>query len=443
MGQAQTTEQKVNTAKSTIENLHIEVQKLEQVINQEVNRLEKDIANANYTDLNKLCDQIGYQYVDRLSAHFPVSTLEGYGRIKLGLEPQPVTESMEKYKQSVCKNIVAFYQKKLFLLEQIRKETPKCQVQEASVYNNLSEKLRSEGIDTEQWLDVYKKMQKFNKDIKYQYSVIANSVQKIRDAQTWAQLNTASKDTIELLNNTNSICTRYQADLNRFSQSVPVLAPEPSPPRKPLPTPPIESSSVPASVSVPLPTPVSGSLAADIPPLVRGEAVPEKPVEVKKEPIDIPVNSQAVLTQDFSYKGQLVATKDTEVKVLAYDNKGWAKVETSDGKVKYVARNILRPIVKQSTENVDELFKQAIISGKISTVNELLYKGANIHKNNEEALYLAGKSGNEVMVKFLLKNGADTDNLGKEGRNKKVLEFIYKIDQEEYIKELKSKGILK
>lgn len=340
MGQAQTTEQKVNTAKSTIENLHIEVQKLEQVINQEVNRLEKDIANANYTDLNKLCDQIGYQYVDRLSAHFPITTLEGYGRIKLGLEPQPVTESMEKYKQSVCKNIVAFYQKKLFLLEQIRKETPKCQVQEASVFNNLSEKLRNEGIDTEQWLDVYKKMQKFNKDIKYQYSVIGNSVQKIRDAQTWAQLNTASKDTIELLNNTNSICTRYQADLNRFSQpaSAPIPAAEPSPPRKPLPTPP--TVSVPPSVES---APMSGSLAADIPPLVRGEPVSEKPVEVKKEPVssDIPPGSQAVLTQDFSYKGQLVATKDTEVKVLAYDNKGWAKVETSDGKVKYVARNIL------------------------------------------------------------------------------------------------------
>lgn len=343
MGQAQTTEQKVNTAKSNIENLHIEVQKLEQVINQEVDKLEKDIANANYTDLNKLCDQIGYQYVDRLSSHFPITILEGYGKIKLGLQPQPVTENMENYKQSVCKNIVAFYKKKLFLLEQIRKETPKCQTMERSVFNNLSEKLRSEGIDTEQWLEVYKKMQKFNKDIKYQYSKISNSVQKIRNSQTWAQLNSTSKDTIELVNDTNSICTRYQADLNRFRQL--------SPPTKPLPEIPSESAANGSIASdIPLVKPVKpeipsesgpkGAAAQGIPPL-------EKPVIVKMEPVptstDVTLGSQAVLTEDFYYKNALVAVKGDVVEVLKYDDKGWAQVRSKDGSIKYVPRKFLVP----------------------------------------------------------------------------------------------------
>lgn len=344
MGQAQTTEQKVNTAKSNIENLHIEVQKLEQVINQEVDKLEKDIANANYTDLNKLCDQIGYQYVDRLSSHFPITILEGYGKIKLGLQPQPVTENMENYKQSVCKNIVAFYKKKLFLLEQIRKETPKCQTMERSVFNNLSEKLRSEGIDTEQWLEVYKKMQKFNKDIKYQYSKISNSVQKIRNSQTWAQLNSTSKDTIELVNDTNSICTRYQADLNRFRQL--------SPPTKPLPEIPSEFGPKgaaapgipplvnPVKAEIPSESAAKGSIASDIPPL-------EKPVTVKMEPVttstDVKLGSQAVLTEDFSYKNASVAVKGDVVEVLKYDNKGWAQVRSKDGNIKYVPKKFLVP----------------------------------------------------------------------------------------------------
>lgn len=335
MGQAQTAQQKVNTAQSTIENLHVDVKRLEQIINQEVAKLERDISNANYTNLEELCDQIGYQYVDRLSAHFPITTLEGYGRIKLGLEPKPTTEGMENYKQSVCKNIVAFYKKKLFLLEQIKKETPKCQVQEKTVFDNLSEKLRKEGIDTEQWMDVYKKVQQFNKDIKYQYSKIGNSVQKIRDAQNWAQLNSASKDTIELLNNTNTICTRYQSDLNRFATTIETTALSAPITSAELPT--EISSSAPVSAPVSVATPVPASIAP-------------VPVEVKKEstessaPISVgdsvPVGATAVLTEDFTYKGD-VTPKGTQVKVSAYDNKGWAKVELSDGKVKFVAKRIL------------------------------------------------------------------------------------------------------
>lgn len=128
---------------------------------------------------------------------------------------------MVNYKTSVCKSIVSFYQKKLFLLEQIRKEIPNCKAKEAQVFNDLSGKLQKEGIQTQQWINVYKKVQQFNKDIKYQYSQINNSIAKIRAAQSWPELNAESNAVLGLLNRTNGVCNRYFSDLYRFSQETP------------------------------------------------------------------------------------------------------------------------------------------------------------------------------------------------------------------------------
>jgi len=337
MGQSQSIQGKISDAQKNIEGLHNDVNRLNQLIIQEVIKLEQDIANAKYTDLNDLCDQIGYQYVDRLSAHFPVTTLEGYGRIKLGLEAKPVTDSMENYKQSVCKNIVAFYKKKLFLLEQIRKETPKCQEQEKMVYQDLSSKLRQEGIDTAQWMDVYKKVQGFNKDIKYQYSKISNSVNKIREAQTWAQLNAASKDTIDLLTNTNNICTRYQADLNRFAQAV--SAPEVV---NEAPAPPVAEVAPVAEVT-PEVAPV-----VEAPKTVVEQNVPAPVVEAPKTAGPVPEGSKAVLKMDYSSpKAKTLKLKKGDVvTVIKYYLPDWVKVRTETGEEGFIGAITLEPYIK-------------------------------------------------------------------------------------------------
>lgn len=184
MGSSQSVQENVSSAKSNIEELHKEINQLESQINKEVSRLESQIDAANYANLNEICDQIGYHYVDILSSHFPVKTLENYGRVKLGLIPKPESSEMQNYKQTICKNIVAFYKKKLFLLTEIKTQIPKCIQQETEIYNNLSDKLQNEGINTEKWVDVYKKIQQFNKNIKYQYTQINNSIERIRNART-------------------------------------------------------------------------------------------------------------------------------------------------------------------------------------------------------------------------------------------------------------------
>ena len=226
MGTTQSSQQQIQSAKNNIEQLHRDVDLLQQNINREVGNLEKRIADSGYTNLEEICNKIEYHYVDLLNGHFPIKTLQGYGRIKLGLIP-PMTNDMKTDKLNVCKSIVAFYKKKLFLLGQISRDLPACRQKEKEIYTDLSNKLQREGINTDRWVAVYKKIQQFNKDIQYQYTQISGTIEKIREAQTWPQLDAQGQAVVNLLTQTNGICSRYQVDLHRFintPQDAPVPA---------------------------------------------------------------------------------------------------------------------------------------------------------------------------------------------------------------------------
>lgn len=130
MGASQSLDEQIRDAKDSIDNLHGNISNLDTMIKREVNRVETQIQNYNYTDLDEVCDKLEYYYVDKLNSMLPIKTLENYGRVHLGLKVEPITNDMEAYKNNVCKAIVTFHRKKLFLLSQIKQELPKCKAQE-------------------------------------------------------------------------------------------------------------------------------------------------------------------------------------------------------------------------------------------------------------------------------------------------------------------------
>ena len=383
MGSNQSVSQKIASAKSNIGELHKQVDQLEEQINKEIVRMESQIDAANYTNLNEICDQIGYHYVDLLSSHFPVKTLENYGRVKLGLVPKPESSEMENYKQTVCKSIVEFYKKKLFILAYVKKELPKCKEQETEIYSNLSDKLQRQGINTDKWIDVYKKIQQFNKNIKYQYSQINNSLGKIRNARSWNVLNTETKRVINLVNQTNSVCMRNKSDLLRFNQTmdnetvgdktikVNTAGPNPKRPTKPLPKTPDEIDNVDNNNNEQSENNgdevnneqsennntennsdevnnerSENNEQSEVNNEIQSNEQSENTENNNNEPI--PEGSAAMILKDYSStkKNTLDLSKGTEVTVVKYYPNNWVLVKTSDGNQGYIGNRYLGNIIK-------------------------------------------------------------------------------------------------
>ena len=380
MGTTQSSQQQIQSAKNNIEQLHRDVDVLQQNINKEVSNLEKRINDSGYTNLDEICNKIEYHYVDLLYGHFPIKTLQGYGRIKLGLIPT-MTNDMKADKLNVCKSIVAFYKKKLYLLGQISRDLPACRQKEKEIYNDLSGKLQREGINTDRWVTVYKKIQQFNKDIQYQYTQISGTIEKIRAAQTWQQLDAQGQAIVNLLTQTNGICSRYQVDLHRFintPQDVPVIqqpqvAAQPreivqqQPAVKQQPREVVQQPQVAQRLEVQQPAVVQPAVVQQpavqqvaqrpvVQPVVQSAAVVQQPAvqqPAKAVPLiqanqPVAVGQTAVLTQDFKYtkegsQSTLTLSKGTEVTVLRYGPRDWVFVRTLDGREGFIGSQVISP----------------------------------------------------------------------------------------------------
>nr|QBK91472.1 MAG: HNH endonuclease [Pithovirus LCPAC302]QBK91549.1 MAG: SH3 domain protein [Pithovirus LCPAC302] len=345
MGGTQSVQDQINKATGKIAALHTNITEIQKIIIAEADKLVDDITTLNY-DNPEFCDQLGYHYVDRLKTHFPVKVLEGVSdRLQLGLVPQE-NDVMVTYKDQVCKNIVAFYKKKIFLIEQIKKELPICISMESEVFSDLSDKLQSEGINTEKWIDVYKKVQQFNKDIKYRYSQIENSVGKIRAVQTWPKLNLISKNVINLLQGTTGMCKRYKTDLLRFAQATPEKVIVPTAAKrltKPLPTVPITKPLPAVPITKPLPAvPITKPLPAvpitkPLPTVPITKPIPALPP--KKPQPSFNIGDIKTVSADFTSteRGTIDVKKRTQVEILTEVEDGWVKIKIPTGEEGYIS----------------------------------------------------------------------------------------------------------
>jgi len=201
---------------STINSLHNDIDASMTRIENEANRLIGLITQRNYTDRVQLCQQLGWQKVDELSGLLPIETLQGI-RYRLGIIPEN-TEQLNQTKQSICKDIINFYLKKVNLISNIQAELPKCREMENAIYNGLTRRLQSEDVDNEEWLRIYNKLEKFNKDIRKRYGLFERELVRIRKARTIRELDAIEVTTNSIVAKTNNICKNYEYDLIRFSR---------------------------------------------------------------------------------------------------------------------------------------------------------------------------------------------------------------------------------
>ena len=89
---------------------------------------------------------------------------------------------------------------------------------ENAVFQGLSGRLQTEKADTEKWLNIYKKLESFNQDIKKRYDLIDKQLDSIREAKTIEQIDGVAKTTNSILNQTNTICKNYENDLIVYSK---------------------------------------------------------------------------------------------------------------------------------------------------------------------------------------------------------------------------------
>lgn len=313
MGGTQSVEQRTQKATEEIEGLHDQIVELQNQILREGDELIQDITKVEYTDADSLCNIIDYHYVDRLVSHFPIKAIEGVSdRLQLGVVPKPETQAMIDYKKEVCMNIAQFYKKKILLINQIKQELPKCVEMESEIHRDLATKLQEQGINTSEWLNVYKKVQDFNKDIKTRYGQIDRLVADVKRAQTWPALNTVGKNLANLLGSTNTMCRRYQSDLSRFEANLTRESPEG------MPTQPRQRVDEPESVQVEEPEESQAEV-----PLVKGSVIK--------------------MTRDYrsNQPGTLNLRVGDEIEILEDEQNGWLLVRTSQGKEGFVSKYYL------------------------------------------------------------------------------------------------------
>ena len=71
------------------------------------------------------------------------------------------------------------------------------------------------------WVEVYKKLEKFNKDILFKYTQINNNIQRIMDTKNMEELQRISKSANISLGNTTSMCKNYANDLSILITNLP------------------------------------------------------------------------------------------------------------------------------------------------------------------------------------------------------------------------------
>ncbi len=215
MGNAKSFEENLKEKNNNINAMHADLDLTMKRIEKEAERIIEIIRMRHYNDRDAICKQIGVQKVDELSQFFPIQTLEGV-RYRLGLTPQ-MTAPLESLKNKTCVDIVNFYVKKINLITSVEKELPNCRNMEQDIYNDLTKKLKAEQLNTTEWLTIYEKMEKFNKDIKSRYQLVEREVERIRLAKNMAELDAIARTTNKILSDTNAICKNHETDLFRFS----------------------------------------------------------------------------------------------------------------------------------------------------------------------------------------------------------------------------------
>ena len=232
MGNTGSFEENLQRRSANINELHTDIDLLMSRVNNEANRIIDLINQRGYTDRNEICRRIGYQKIDELSDMFPIQTLNGI-RYRLGIIPEP-TAALESNKQRVCLDIVNFYLKKVNLINNIQNELPKCREMEQRIYDGLTEKLSRGGLQTEEWLEVYNRLEKFNKEIRDRYELFERELERVRAAQTMSELDNIAVTTNNILSKTNTICRNYENELVLYSgHNIPVRAPIPAEPVRP------------------------------------------------------------------------------------------------------------------------------------------------------------------------------------------------------------------
>ena len=215
MGNSLTFEQNLQKVSSNINSQHSELDSQITRMNEEADRLIALIMSRDYNDKDAICKKIAYQKADELANFFPMQTLNGI-RYRLGVVADPIPE-MEQNKQKVCIDIVNFYLKKINLISNIRKELPNCRQMEGDIYNDLVYKLQSNKLDTDEWLTVYNKLERFNAEIKSRYDLIEKELERVRAARSMRELDAIAQTTNGILAKTNSICKTYENDLIQYS----------------------------------------------------------------------------------------------------------------------------------------------------------------------------------------------------------------------------------
>lgn len=220
MGGNQSNEQKITTAENNIYTLHQDIKNIKNDIEEYANEIITAINKRNYNDVDKLCQQLSWHYTDRLSSHFNIETLDG---VRYNLDLMPTEDIIQKLpnKESTCISVSNFYKKKIKLYNDIIEALPTCINIEQQIYNNLSEKLKSQQINTQEWSKIYNKMNEFNKDIKMRYVRIKNLINVVRKAQNNNELNIASEKVIKKLQTTIGVCKMYENELLHLKSEIP------------------------------------------------------------------------------------------------------------------------------------------------------------------------------------------------------------------------------
>ena len=229
MGNSLSFSENLKEKNKVIDGYHTDIDFIMQNLNSEAERIIKLISDRKYTDRGKLCTKLAHIKVDELSDFFPIQTLSDV-RYKLGIVAENTPE-LESNKKRVCTDIVNFYLRKIYLITTIQKELPKCKDIEQQIHNNLKDKMANQDLSEDEWISIYTKLEKFNKDITKRYRLYQRELERIRLAQSDSELRDISKTTLSIISKTNGICKNYENDLVQYSDKFYISSPKSSSPR--------------------------------------------------------------------------------------------------------------------------------------------------------------------------------------------------------------------
>lgn len=237
MGAGASFEENLQNKNQKIQSYHNEVNALTQKITQRSDFLKRTIQQRGYLDKDAICSRIMWQNYDELSSFFPIVKV-GDTRYKAGVVPTTLPDTLQESKIQTCLDITTLYIKKVNLINYILEELPKCVEAENAIYKDLSQKLKKEPINEARWLEIYQKMENFNKTIVNRYRLILDQLEEIRLAKSISKIDSVANTTFGIVSNTNRACKNMESDLIRYSSRSPVALR----PSKPLPAPPADGS---------------------------------------------------------------------------------------------------------------------------------------------------------------------------------------------------------